>query len=153
MGFNKDKFNKADFVHRKALVKVPELKDFFDKDDKPVWEVRGLTGEELLKANDAIKQNKMMEELIEKYASDNKVDQIEAIKASMGLNDEVSDDMVKAINYVKMGSVNPECTHEMAVRLSNANFMAMTKLFKKINELSGMGMQLGESKPSTGTTE
>ena len=152
MAFNKEQFQSANFMERTEKVPVPELKDFFDEGN-PEWEVRGLTGPELAKVNDASKQNKAMAELIEGFASENYIEKVEAIKESLGLTGSVPDEIARGIALIKIGSIEPVCSQEMAVRLANVQPVPFYRLWRKIMELSGLGQSLGESSASTITTE
>ena len=152
MAFDKDKFQKESFEVRSEKVEVPQLKVFFG-DDEPVWEVRGLTGPELAKVNDASKQNKALTELVEGFVSDNIVEQVTSIKEALGLTDSVPDEIVRGISLLRFGSVNPTCSQEMAVKLANVHPVPFYMLWRKVLELTGMGQSLGESKASGQTQE
>ena len=144
MGFNADKFQTANFAPRTFDVLVHDLKDFFDEGDKLVWTVRGLTGPELGKVNEASTQNKALSELVEGILSENLTTKIEAIKESLGLTDSVPDEVVRGIMQIRLGSIEPECTQEMAVRLADTHPVVFYTLWRKIIELTGMGQSLGE---------
>ena len=47
MTFDLNRFRAADLSPRQVTVPVPDLAFFFPEGVKPVWTVRGLTGEEI----------------------------------------------------------------------------------------------------------
>ena len=53
MPFDSKKFMGTGFVPREQKVPVPTFKDFFENGEKPVWTIRGLTGEQIARANEA----------------------------------------------------------------------------------------------------
>jgi len=143
MAFDIAKFETAKLKHRQAEIKVPALKDFFG-DDEPVWTVRGLSGEEVAHVNEAIKLNTNLAELIEGIVSDSAKDKIEAIKESLGITTEVPHETVRRIALLVNGSVDPECSQNLAVKLAKNFSVQFYELTTKVLELTGMGSELGE---------
>ncbi len=80
MSFDVNKFDTTSFVMREHVVKVPELKNFFGKKDKPDWVVRALTATELALSNDAVSSNKNIEGVISYIKSQLQKDKVEAVK-------------------------------------------------------------------------
>ena len=144
MGFDKDKFQNANFYYREQEMPVPTLKMFFDKDEDPVWTVRGLTASELGDVNDASKQNRALSELVEAFVSENYTEKIGAVKESLGLTDSVPEEVVRGIAMLRQGSVSPTCPQEMAVTLAETFPVVFYELWRKVLELTSMGQSLGE---------
>ena len=144
MGFDANKFDTTNFKHRTAEVMVPELKDFYAEGDKAVWQVRGLTGEELAIVNEAITANKNLSSLVSAIVSKVTEEKVQAIKESMGLpSDSVPSDIVRRISMLVQGSVEPECSQELAVKIARVHPTVFFKITNKIIDLTGAG-QLGE---------
>lgn len=144
MAFDSNKFLKTKFRDRTLDVPVPELKKFFSADEKPVWTVRGLTAEEIARANDEVSQNKDVAAIVSALASSISKEKAEAVKDLVGINkDRLPGDVVKRISHLMSGSVSPECSREMAVKLGENQAVVFFNLTNKILELSGKG-RLGE---------
>jgi len=146
MSFDIKKFETINFKDRVESVPVPRLKQFFKlkKNEKPVWKVRGLTGEESAIAKQAVSDNKNIDAIIQAIGTNSKKDLVEGIKELAGLSSEkVPDELVQRYSWIKHGSVDPECSHEMAMKLA-VNFPEdFYLLTNKIMQLTGMG-RLGE---------
>ena len=148
MAFDIEKFNTADLKQRQAEIKVPELKDFFEDKSDPVWVVKGLPGEEHARVADAVRQNRDLGTLIQKLFSGSTEEKVEAIRESLGMSDEVPDDLVRRIALLRYGSVEPECSQELAVKIAKSFVIVLFNLTNKILELTGLGSTLGESNAS-----
>ena len=148
MAFNIDKFDQAQFTDRIVDVKVPELKSFFDDGEDTVWKVRGLTGHELAKVNEAVKMNKDVASILSGITSELNSDKIDAIKETLGLSTNSPDDLVRRIATLRSGSVSPVISQEICVKLADSFPTTFYLLTNKIFELTGEGKQLGESKAS-----
>lgn len=147
MPFNIKKFSKTEFITRTEDIPVPDLKEFFDEGEKPVWTVRNLTGHELGKANEAAQRNRSIAAILEGLISTNNKEKVEAIKTSLGLDDTTPDDIAKRIELLTLGSVNPEIDHETAVRLCTFFPIEVFQLTNKISELTGQGAQIKKKQP------
>jgi len=144
MSFDINKFETTTFKERTFDVKVPELKDFYAEDEKAIWQVRGLTGEELAIVNEAISTNQNLSALVSAITSKVTEEKIQAIKEAMGLpSDSVPTDIVRRISMLVQGSTNPECSQELAVKIARVHPTVFFKITNKIIELTGIG-QLGE---------
>lgn len=148
MGFDIEKFSNADLQQRQAKVAVPELKEFFGVDEPHVWTVKGLTGEEHARVNEAVKQNKDLGTLVQNLFSESTEKKIEAIREAFGMTDEVPDDIVRRIAMLRYGSIEPECSQEIAVKIASNFVIVLFNLTSKIMELTGLGSTLGESNAS-----
>lgn len=153
MSFDMKGFMKAKFQDRTEDVPVPDLKSWFPEDSPAVITVRGLTGAELARVNEAAARNKNLEGIIEALSSANASDKIEGIKESLGFTGKVPDDLAKRIEQLTAGAVEPEFTLEQAVRFFEVYPVEAWQVTNKIMELTGKGKLPGESKPSGKTTE
>lgn len=143
MSFSIDKFNQAQFTERTTDVKVPELSNFFSDGEDPVWTVRGLTGHELAKVNEAIRANKDIDSIISGIVSETQSEKIGAIKESLGLTDNTPGDLVRRIAALREASVSPEVSQEICVKLADSFPTVFYLLTNKIFELTGEG-KVGE---------
>ena len=102
MTFDVKAFMNAQYVAREAEIPItePELKNFFNSDGMPVWKVRGLTGNELGKANDVAEKNKDLRAIIEGLMSGGSKEKALALKKLVGVSDDVPNDIAKRIEHV-----------------------------------------------------
>jgi hypothetical protein len=154
MPFDTKAFLKTKFVPRTAEVPVPELQAFFPEGTKAVWIVRGLTGSECGRVNEAVEKNKNVAALLESFMSSETKEKIEAIKTSFGLSANITpDDIARRIEQLVLGSVNPVCTQEMAVKIGETVAYVLYGLTTKIVELTGRGQLPGKQPPSGETAK
>jgi len=147
MAFEQGRFMAEKFEPRTIAVPVPELKQWFDKNDKPTWTVRGLTGIEIAKTNEIIGKRSVssaiMEGLLTMKASEVK----EAITKLVGRGDEIPEKAAMQIEHLVTASVDPVCDEDLAVRLCKTFPTVFILLCQNILALSGQGMSPGKSKP------
>ena len=148
MGFNAKEFLKAKFEPRIEGVPVPDLRDFFKDGDEPVWKVRGLTGQELGRANEAAARNRSIKAIVEALAGQADKERAGAIQDLLGVGENVPEDIAKRIEHLVLGSVDPPCTQDLAVRLCEVFPVEFYQLTTKILELTGKGQEPGKPKPS-----
>jgi len=148
MTFNIEKFSGSEFNYPVIDIKVPTLEQFFEEDELAIWQVKGLTGHELAKVNEAIKLNKDVASIISGISSEVNSEKIDAIKEVLGINDTSPDDLVRRLSALVLASVSPEITQEIAVKLADSFPTVFYLLTNKIFELTGDGKSLGESKAS-----
>jgi NADPH-dependent glutamate synthase beta subunit-like oxidoreductase len=145
MGFDVAKFETATFEDRTESIPVPILARFFDEGAEPVWVVRGLTGMECALAKQAVRASKNLEVAVESLLEGklNKKN-IKELKAALGFSsDNVPEELVQRYTWIECGSVNPVCSHEMAMKLA-VNFPEdFFDITNKIMGLTGDG-RLGE---------
>lgn len=144
--FDVNKFESVQFKDRTRKIKVNELKAFFEEGTAPEWEVRGLTAHELSIVNNAVSANTDKAALVDAILGGSSVEKADAIRQSLNIiktSDNVPDDLVRRYATVRLGSVNPVCSEEMAVKLGNNFPTVLYQLSQKIYELTGQG-RLGE---------
>jgi len=149
--FNLDKFSQAQFTPRQEEVSLPALGDFFDGD--PVWVVRGLTANEIAKANDSSTRSDQMDSLIKAITSASKIKQVEEFRKAFGVTEDVNKEVIKRIEHLVLGSVSPKIEMPIAVKLAETFPIEFYDLTNKIMRLSGMGMEAEKPKPSGETSE
>lgn len=148
MAFNLEKFDQAQFKDRVTEVPVPGLSEFFDDGEKSVWIVRGLTGHELAKVNEAIRLNKDLDVILSGITSEVHGEKVEAVKEALGLTDSTPGDLVRRIAALQNASIAPIVSQEMAVKLAGCFPTIFYLITNKIFGLTGEGKRLGESKAS-----
>ena len=146
MPFDLQAFRAAQLAPRQAVVPVPDLAHWFD--GEPVWIVRGLTGEEIARANDVTNRIRIYAATVEALASAARSDQADALKMMLGVTD-VPEDLAKRFDHLTFGSVEPEISREDAIRLFRDYPIVAYQLTNKILELTGAGPDAGKAPRST----
>lgn len=138
--FNANKFEATTFTPRKGEVKVPALSHFFGEGEDPVWKVRGLTGEEFAKANEAVDRSKNLGALVSVLErSAGLEDKANAIRDALGLGDNVTGDLAKRMELFVAGSVEPAATMGLAVKMSGSFPVEFWLITNEITKLTGLG--------------
>ncbi|GHA85448.1 hypothetical protein [Modicisalibacter luteus] len=152
MEFDIQKFTGTVFRAREEDVEVPDLAPYFKglgDQGKPVWRVRGLTGAELAKVNEAKERNRARSAIADGLLSSQGEAVTAAVRELLGEGDAVPDDLAKRIEMLVIGSVAPECTHQLATKLAGAFPVEFYQLTTKITQLTGMGGEPGKPKRSS----
>lgn len=148
MLFDAAAFRKATSSPRTAKVRLPALAAFFDEDEKPEFEVRNLSGEELARCHDAVRTNRDVAELAVQMLSGDSAEKITAIREAMGIGERVPDEIAKRIEMLVLGSVEPTLDREAVLKLCRVAPIEFYQLTSEIIRLTGEGARLGESKGS-----
>ena len=151
MKFDAKKFLKTKFTQRTHPVPVPDLRQFFPEGEEAVWIVRGLTGQELGRADAAADNQKSITALVSGLTSDSSKEKAQAIKDLLGIGGNTPAAIVKRIEQLIIGSVDPECTRDLAVKLCETYPVEFLTITNKIVELTGQGQIPGKSQPSGAT--
>lgn len=144
--FDKKAFSKANFVPRTEQVSVSSLADWFEGD--PLWTVRGLSFEELSRADSKADQTQTMIAVIEALSGGDKKEQATAIQEALGMGDNTPPQMIKRLEMLVIGSVSPEIDLPIAVKLAENFPVEFKELTDKIITLTGQGRVLGKQKGS-----
>lgn len=148
--FDKKKFKAAKLKPRTLDVHVPSLSDFFDK-GKAIWTIKGLTGQEIGYTKEAAAKNKNLTAIVDAIAGSQK-EKVQGIKDALGIG-KIPDDIAQRVAQLEMGSVNPKCDTDMAVRLCEHFPVEFYNLTNEILKLTGQGSEPGKPKGSTQTPE
>ena len=151
MTFDLNRFRGAVLTPRQASVPVPDLRHFFPEEENPVWIVRGLTGEELARANEASARYATVAAAVQALANaaSAQQEQTAALQTLIGYGSEVPADLAKRFDHLIFGSVEPKIDRETAVRLFAGYPIVAFTLTNRILELTGEGPDLGKAPPST----
>lgn len=142
--FDFEKFDNAQFTFVSKKIKVPELKSFFDENEKPEWEIRGLTGHELAIVNEAAETASKTRAIIEAVGAGTPEAIKKGLQTMLNKNDEATpEDMARRHKMLEFGSV-PACPEHIAVKLSHNKPTVFYRLTNEIIRLTGDGASLGE---------
>ena len=136
-GFLIDQFREATFVARTATVDLPSLKDFFPEGTAPAFLVRALTAIEVQKSNDAAARQGALDGVVRAIASQK--DQVDAIRKSLGMTQDAPGELVKRMEMLVHGSVDPKLNHADVVKLSTSFPVEFYELTNRITQLTGQG--------------
>lgn len=150
MTFDKKAFLKAQLEPRVEAVPVPDLKMFFGAGAETVWKVRGLTGHELGRVNEAKERNRNIEAILTALVSEKSDDKADAIRQLVGADGKTPDDIVRRLEMLVIGSVDPEVDHELAVRLCTYYPVEFYQLTQAITRLTGLGAEVKKKQMSSG---
>lgn len=148
MPFDSKKFLKTKFTPRTEDVPVPDLQPFFPEGAKAVWKVRGLTGQEIGRASEAADRNKTIGAIMEGLTAEAAKDKVEAVKNLLGIGGNTPADIAKRLEHMTVGSVDPPCTLDLAVRVCETFPIEFYQITNKIMELTGRGQVPGKQPPS-----
>jgi len=154
MEFDVNRFTGASFKRREEDVPVPDLRDWFKgvkEGETPTWRVRGLSGAELASVNEAQARNRNRNAIAEGLLSQKDAKVTDAVRELIGSGDSVPDDLARRIEMLAIGSVAPECSHQLAVKLAEAFPIEFWELTTKITQLTGLGSEPGKPKRSSGS--
>lgn len=152
MGFDAKRFMQERFEPRKESIPVPFLKPFFEKDETPVWKIRGLTGPEYGRVNEAPGRNAAIAQIAEELFSGISKKQAAAIRSLVGgTENETPEDVAKRLEMLVIGSVDPECDLELAIKFCKVAPIQFWNVTNRISILTGQGHVPGKQKPSGAT--
>lgn len=143
-----NRFKNTKFEKRTEEVKVPALKDFFKKGEKPVFKVRGLSGPEMAEVHAAVDKYKNIGKLLEGLLSEDIKAQVEAIKESMGVTEKTPVDLVRRLEMFKLGMVEPKVDAEFTLKYAEHFPIDFYHVTNRISNLSGRGSMPGKPHPS-----
>lgn len=137
MAFDLDKFESAEWVPRTKCIAVPALSDFFEEGEEPEFEVRGLDSNELHKATSAAESRKLQNRLLKAAAEGS--NSPEVILKEITANEETPGEIAKRMEMLVAGSVVPEISLGMAVKLAKAFPIQFIHITNEIVDLTNMG--------------
>lgn len=152
MAFDEKRFLKTKFQPRTEAVPVPDLAAFFPEGEKPLWIIRGLEGKELGLVNEAAARNKNVAAILEGLMAGDAKEKAKAVQKLLGTAGEVPEDVARRLEILVLGSVDPPCKPELAVRICEAYPVEFFDLTNRIRNLTGQGKLPGKQPPS-GATE
>jgi hypothetical protein len=97
---------------------------------------------------EAAGRNKNIAAILEGLMSPEAKEKSLAVKELLGVGDAVPDDIAKRLEHLALGSVDPPCPLDLAVRLCTSFPIEFYTLTNKIMELTGKGQVPGKQPPS-----
>lgn len=147
--FDLEAFRKARFSTREDTITLPELEKAGFGDG--VLRLRGLTAEDIARANEAADRSKVLVGLVDKLAGGPK-EKVAAILEGIGFGENVPVTLAKRIQHVLMGVIEPELTQEDVVRFADAYPIEFNQVAQKILELTGLGKVAEVKRKPSGKT-
>jgi hypothetical protein len=152
MGIDTKKFKTASFKDRTDEIKVEQLKLFFPQDEKPIWKIRAISGEEMYSVRAAVDRARNTEEVLSQLVSGSSKEKAEAALKALGLGDDLPEDYIRRLHILRFGSVDPNLKDdveglEMAKKVADAYPTLFNSLTDRIMAITGLG-KLGELKAS-----
>ena len=148
MPFDTKKFLQAKFTAREEIIPVPDMVDFFPKGEKPEWKVRGMEGVEVARSNEAMDKNKNIAAILEGLISSGTREKIDSVKALIGVDEKVPNEIAKRIEMLIIGSIDPKVDTELAVKICRVYPIEFYTITNKITVLTGKGHVPGKPKAS-----
>lgn len=152
MPFDVKKYKNTPFYHPEydvPLTPADRFKMFFDEGEKPVWRVRGLTGQEIGKAAMASQKNRNVAAMFEAVETGSYQKILKMYKELAGLDkDKVPQEIAEALDKIVMASVEPKADLELVVLLCTRSAASFYRINVKIKELTEGGMMPGKPKGS-----
>lgn len=145
MGFDLKAFQAAQYKAREEEIELSGLAAYFPEGERPVFKVRGLTSEELARADEAANRDQLAGELMSKLVGDNK-QKAQAMLAAAGIgSDDVPGALRKSLEHVCTGLVEPRLELSDVVKLADSHPVEFRQLSTKVLGLTGLG-QVAEVK-------
>ncbi|MDY0071826.1 MAG: hypothetical protein RBR77_04170 [Thauera sp.] len=155
-GFDSKGFLKAQFVPRTEEVPVPALSDWFE-DCEPVWQIRGLTGHEFARVQEAARKATATVDIAAALATAaGSKEKIDGIMQAAGLPADIKktpEELVRRLEMLVTGSVEPAISMDVAVKFATAFPIEFHDLTNRILVLTGQGHVVGKHKPSGDSPE
>lgn len=149
-------FLSAALQPRQQRVPVPELAHWLLPGAEAVWTVRGLTGAELARANEAAESGLAKVRALVAALVGDAATKAADIRKSLGLsNEDVPQDISRRIEWLTAGSVHPVLgpdNRDVAVRMAETFPTQFYALTNTIINLTGQGAELGKPTRSGQTT-
>jgi len=151
MGFNADKFQRAQYEPRIQTVELPALAEYFGEGEAPEFTVRGLSASELQMARDAGARQKNVDAVVKAIASQK--DQVDSIRKALGMSSDTPGEVVRRLEMLVLGCVVPKLDHASAAKLAQVCPVEFYDLTNRITELTGQGSSRVKPQPSSPATE
>lgn len=136
MSFDLEIFRKAKFSTREEVIHLPELEAAGFGDGKIT--VRGLSAEDIARANEASDRSKALVGLVDKLAGSQK-EKVDALLEGIGYGKDVPSSLAKRIQHVMYGVVEPKMEQQDVVRFADAYPIEFAQVANKTLELTGQG--------------
>jgi hypothetical protein len=150
MGIDTKKFKTAKFRDRTEEIKVNQLKSFFPKDEKAIWIIRAITGEEMYHVRAAVERSRNIEEILSQLVSGTSKEKATAAIKALGLDEkDLPEDYIRRLHILRYGSTDPNLRDEVegleiCKKIAETHPTLFNTLTDRIMQITGLG-KLGES--------
>lgn len=152
MGFDSRGFLGAALSARTEDVRVPDLAPWFGESE-PVWTVRGLDANEIVRSDAAKTRLTRESALAEALRSGGRLEIVREVQEALGRTPaDVEPDTARRIEILCAGSVDPACDMETAVKLAATFPVVFFQLTNAILTLTGRGSDAEKKPRSSGAT-
>lgn len=142
MAFDVKKFKQAKYTRRTKDIPVPDLAEWFDEGEKPVWIIQGLTGKEVGVSKQAAAKNKSLAGIMEMLKSSKVLDKTKALQTIFDLDPKgTTENVAERLEQMVHASVKPECDLDLALKVCKCYPVAFYTISNEILRLTGQGMQ------------
>jgi len=148
MGFDLEGLKKAQLEARTTKVRADSLQEWFGTDEEggkepPIFKVRGLYGQEMAQVREAVDNHKNINDLVQAIATADKGTQerIEAIRQAAGIQTGMSTEIVRRVEALKRGAVEPEIDEEGAKKMVKGYAVDFFHITDEVFRLTGQGAQ------------
>jgi hypothetical protein len=148
MSFDLKSFLEVKFEPRTMDYPVPQLQEWFGKDEKPTWKIQGIDGAAIGRADEVAGNENLTAKLFDSLLAANTPEVVAQVKEMVGRSVDKPKSIAKRIYHLQYGSVDPVCSLDLAVRVCDNFPILFIELTNAILNLSGQGMQPGKSKAS-----
>lgn len=154
MEFDAQGFLQAKLAPRTRTVSVPALAEWFGGDtEQAMWLVRSLTANELAKINEAEARNRREGALLEAISSGSRSEIVEEMQHALGRGKDTRPDLARRLEMLTLGSVEPECSEELAVRLAEKYPVQFFELTNAVLDLTGRGSESEKKQEGSGAIQ
>ncbi len=160
--FDLDAFRKAKFQAREQEVPLPGLTsggfggyEGEGDDAQPVpvvFKVRGLTADELARADQEADNSKLLGKVAERLAG-SEAEKAQALLDGLGLGDDTPQALAKKLAHVQMAVVEPQLKIQDVVRIADAYPTDFLELSSQIYSLTGQGKVAQVKRKPSGKTQ
>ncbi len=160
--FDLDAFRKAKFQAREQEVPLPGLTsggfggyEGEGDDAQPVpvvFKVRGLTADELARADQEADNSKLLVKVAERLAG-SEAEKAQALLDGLGLGDDTPQALAKKLAHVQMAVVEPQLKIQDVVRIADAYPTDFLELSSQIYSLTGQGKVAQVKRKPSGKTQ
>lgn len=137
--FDLNSFRKTEFKPREAELSFSAFSDAGLGDGSV--KVRGLTAEEIARADEASTKGKLLGDIVEKLAGSGGKQKASALLEGVGISSDTPAALAKRYEHVCIGCVEPKLELADAVKLGSVFPIEFNQIANKILELTGKGQE------------
>lgn len=143
MPFDLKQFRKTQLAARTEDIPTPELKLFFAEDEKPVFKVRGMAGDEMYRVREAVEKRRDLQAIVSRLMSGEGSAMADAIEDYFGV---VPEEFARRVEILLVGCLDPVLTRQDVMKLFRHYPTQAHAICTRILHLTGEGSLPGELK-------